>query len=269
SSTAHSAQPTQLLSVPDASQPAADSGSGDSVAPIISADGRYVLFASTANNLVVIGTNQPIPAISPAPMHVYLRDRVTSTTTLISVNLAGTGGGNDNSWPISISTNGQFILFESAASNLVPNDTNNATDVFVRNLVTTQTMLVSAKSNGAPGNRDSSGSAMTSDGHFVAFLSSAFDLVANDTNAIANIFVRDLQNGGMAVVGVGAKSVSGLVQPSLISPEISDDGRYVLFTSPGTNLVANVLTTNELYLRDLVAGTTVWANSGATQAVWN
>jgi hypothetical protein len=268
-SSGHSAQPTQLLSVPDASQPAADSGSGDSVAPIISADGRYVLFASTANNLVVVGTNQPIPAISPAPMNVYLRDRVTSTTTLISVNLAGTGGGNDNSWPISTSTNGQYVLFESAASNLVPNDTNNATDVFVRNLVTTQTVLVSAKSNGAPGNRDSSGSAMTSDGHFVAFLSSAFDLVANDVNGIADVFVRDLQTGAMTLVSVGAKSVSGLVQPSLTSPEISDDGRYVLFTSPGTNLVANVLTTNELYLRDLVAGTTVWANSGATQAVWN
>src|SRR5215467_9047566 len=88
---------TQLLSVPDTGQPIADSGSGDSVTPIISADGRYVLYASTANNLVVIGTNQPIPAISPAPMNVYLRDRVTSTTTLISVNLAGTSGGNDHS----------------------------------------------------------------------------------------------------------------------------------------------------------------------------
>lgn len=268
-SNARSAQPTQLLSVPDASQAPADSGSGDSVAPIISADGRYVLFASTANNLVVIGTNQPIPAISPAPMNVYLRDRVTSTTTLISVNLAGTGGGNDNSWPIALSTNNEFILFESRASNLVPNDTNNATDIFVRNLVITQTVLVSAKSNGVPGNRDSSGSAMTADGHFVAFLSSAFDLVASDNNGIADVFVRDLQTGGTTLVSVGAKSVSGFVQPSLVSPEISDDGRYVLFTSPGTNLVAGVQTTNELYLRDLVAGTTVWASSAATQAVWN
>jgi hypothetical protein len=268
-STTSPAEITQLVSVPDNASIAADAGSGDSVTPIISADGRYVLFASTANNLVVIGTNQPIPAISPAPMNVYLRDRVSSTTTLISVNLAGTGGGNDNSWPISISTNGQFVLFESAASNLVPNDTNNATDVFVRNLVTTQTVLVSAKSNGAPGNRDSSGSAMTSDGHYVAFLSSATDLVANDLNGIADVFVRDLQTGGMTLVSVGAKSVSGAVQPSLISPEISDDGRYVLFTSPGTNLVAGVQTTNELYLRDLVGGTTVWASSAATQAVWN
>jgi hypothetical protein len=263
------AQTNQLLSVPDAGQVAPDSGSGDSVSPIISADGRYVLFASTANNLVVIGTNTPIPAVAPSPLNVYLRDRVASTTTLVSVNLSGAGGGNDNSWPIALSTNNQFILFESRASNLVPNDTNNATDIFVRNLVITQTVLVSAKSNGVPGNRDSSGSAMTADGHFVAFLSSAFDLVASDNNGIADVFVRDLQTGGTTLVSVGAKSVSGFVQPSLVAPEISDDGRYVLFTSPGTNLVAGVQTTNELYLRDLVAGTTVWASSAATQAVWN
>src|SRR5947207_8810231 len=114
-----SAQPTQLLSVSDASQPAADSGSGDSVAPIISADGRYVLFASTANNLFVIENNKPIPAVAPAPMNVYLRDRLSATTTLVSVNSSGTGGGNDNSWPIALSTNAQYVLFESAASDLV------------------------------------------------------------------------------------------------------------------------------------------------------
>src|SRR5580765_3988732 len=92
------AQSTQLLSVPDAGQPVADSGSGDSVTPIISADGRYVLFASTANNLVVIGTNNPIPAVAPAPLNVYLRDRTSGITTLVSVNSSGAGGGNDNSW---------------------------------------------------------------------------------------------------------------------------------------------------------------------------
>jgi hypothetical protein len=110
---------------------------------------------------------------------------------------------------------------------------------------------------------------MTSDGHFVAFLSSATDLVANDTNGISDVFVRDLQTGGMTLVSVGARSVSATVQASLISPEISDDGRYVLFTSPGTNLVAGVQTTNELYLRDLIGGTTAWISGAATQAVWN
>jgi hypothetical protein len=263
------AQPTQLLSVPDAVQPIADTGSGDSITPIISADGRYVLFASTANNLVVIGTNQPIPAVAPSPLNVYLRDRVSATTTLVSVNSSGTGGGNDNSWPTAISTNGQYVLFESAASNLVSGDTNKATDVFIRNLVSGHTELVSAKTNGVAGNRDSSGSAMTPDARYVVYLSSATDLVPNDSNGIADVFVRDLQTGSITLVSVGARSASGFVQPSLISPEISDDGRYVLFTSAGTNLVPGVQTTNELYLADLVASTTTWVSSAATQAVWN
>lgn len=263
------AQTNQLLSLPDFAQGPADSGSGDSLTPIISADGRYVLFASTANNLISLATSNPIPAVSPAPLNVYLRDRVSATTTLVSVNAAGTGGGNDNSWPIGISTNAQYVLFESAASDLVSGDTNKAVDVFVRNLVSGQTTLVSSKTNGVAGNRDSSGSVMTPDGHFVAYLSSATDLVANDTNGISDVFVRDLQSSNITLVSVGARSASSSVQPSLISPEISDDGRYVLFTSAGTNLVPGVQTTNELYLRDLVAGTTAWVSSAATQAVWN
>ena len=263
------AQTTQLLSVPDATQATADSGSGDSITPIFSADGRYVLFASTANNLIVIGTNTPIPSVAPAPLNVYLRDRVNSTTTLISVNSSGTGGGNDNSWPVAISTNGQYVLFESAASNLVAGDTNKSTDIFIRDLIHGQTLLVSLRSNGVIGNRDSSGSAMTPDGRYVAFLSSASTLVANDTNGIPDVFVRDLQSSNTVLVSVGARSVSASAQPSIISPDISSDGRYVVFTSVGTNLVPGVLTTNEIYLRDLVAGTTVWASSAATQAVWN
>jgi Periplasmic component of the Tol biopolymer transport system len=263
------AQSTQLLSVPGASQPIADSGSGDSVTPIISADGRYVLFASTANNLVVTGTNNPIPAVAPAPLHVYLRDRTSGTTTLVSVNSSGAGGGNDNSWPVAISTNGQYVLFESAASNLVSGDTNKSTDVFVRDLVNTQTFLVSVNTNGLAANRDSSGSAMTPDGRYVAFISRGTDLMPNDTNGISDVFVRDLQSSNTVLVSVGAVSASASAWPSIISPEISSDGRYVLFTSIGTNLVPGVLTTNELYLRDLVAGTTAWASSAATQAVWN
>jgi hypothetical protein len=262
-------QTTQLLSVPDPGQVTADSGSGDSLTPIISADGRYVLFASTANNLVVIGTNTPIPAVAPAPLNVYLRDRISATTTLVSVNSTGTGGGNDNSWPVALSTNGQFVLFESAASNLVSGDTNKSTDVFVRDLVNAKTTLVSVNTNGLAGSRDSSGSAMTPDGRYVAFISRATDLVPNDTNGIPDVFVRDLQSSNTVLVSVGALAASASAQPAIISPDISSDGRYVLFTSVGTNLVPGVQTTNELYLRDLVAGTTVWASSAATQAVWN
>lgn len=263
------AQTNQLLSLPDAAQAPADSGSGDSLTPVISPDGRYVLFASTANNLVVIGTNQPIPAVAPSPLNVFVRDRVSTTTTLVSVNSSGTGGGNDNSWPIALSTNGQYVLFESAASNLVSGDTNKSTDVFVRDLVNGQTSLISVNTNGFSGSRDSSGSAITPDGRYVAFVSRATDLVPGDTNGIPDVFVRDLQTSNTVLVSVGALSASASAQPAIISPDISSDGRYVLFTSVGTNLVPGVQSTNELYLRDMVAGTITWVSSAATQAVWN
>jgi hypothetical protein len=202
-------------------------------------------------------------------LNVYLRDRVSATTTLVSVNSSGTGGGNDNSWPVAISTNGQFVLFESAANNLVSGDTNQASDIFVRDLVNGQTLLVSVNTNGLAGSRDSSGSSLTPDGRYVAFVSRATDLVASDTNGIPDVFVRDLQTSNTVLVSVGALSASASAQPAIISPDISSDGRYVLFTSVGTNLVPGVQTTNEIYLRDMIAGTTAWASSAATQAVWN
>src|SRR6185437_9671954 len=105
---------------------------GDSYLPVVSHDGRYVLFGSTADNLVSSGTNRPSPALLPAPLNVYLRDRAQGATVLVSVNSDGTGGGNGDSLPVGISTNGRYALFESRASNLVPGDTNNVADVFLR-----------------------------------------------------------------------------------------------------------------------------------------
>ena len=162
------------------------------MAPIISQDGRYVLFASTANNLCLTTNHTSIPARWPAPLNVFLRDRSNATTVLVSVDLSGVAGGNGDSLPVELSTNGQYALFESAASDLVPGDTNNATDVFVRDLVKGTTVLVSGATNGLPGNGVSRSAAMTPDGRYVAFVSAANNLVPGDTNRIPDVFVRDL-----------------------------------------------------------------------------
>ena len=198
-----SAGPLQLVSTLDPAQGPPSGGGGDSATPIISPDGRFVLFASTANNLVLVGTN-PLPVLIPPPLNVFLRDRVTGTTRLVSVNAAGTGGGNGDSLPAGISTNGQFALFESSASDLVPGDTNNATDIFVRDLVNGATLLVSAGTNGASANGVSRSPVMTPDGRYVAFVSAANNLVPGDTNGIADVFVRDLQAGATRLVSAGA-----------------------------------------------------------------
>ncbi len=239
-------------------------GGGDAGMPVISADGRYVLFASTANNLVLTTGNSPIPCLTPASLNVYLRDMASNTTTLASVNLAGNGGGNGDSLPVAISTNGQYVLFESAASDLVAGDANNAGDVFVRDLVNGTTFLVSVNTNGVSGNGVSRNSVMTPDGRCVAFVSAANDLVANDTNQIPDIFVRDLLSGTTTLISVGAMATSSsLPAGSSESPAISDNGQFVAFYSTATNLISGLQATGQIYVRDLISGITSWASTNA------
>ena len=169
-------QSWQLGSAIDTNQPAPPGAAGDSMLPIPSADGRYVLFASTANNLSLTSSNTPYPSLFPSRLNVYMRDRTTGAATLVSVNTNGTSGGNGDSFLVDISTNNQYVLFESTASDLVAGDSNNVSDVFVRDLVNNTTLLVSVATNGLSGNSISRNAVMTPDGQFVAFVSQAWNL---------------------------------------------------------------------------------------------
>jgi Tol biopolymer transport system component len=256
-----------LVSARDPSQAPPAGGGGDSLAPIISPDGRYVLFASLANNLMLNTNNLPIPVVFPSKLNVFLRDRTNLTTTLVSVNLSGLAGGNGDSIPTGISSNGQYVLFESSASDLVPGDTNSASDIFVRDLVADTTLLVSVSTNGGPANGASRGSVITPDGRYVAFVSEASNLVAGDTNRIADVFVRDMQAGVTTLVSAGATASSSPGGGASEFPDITPDGRYVAFYSTAANLVGGTVNSGDIYVRDLVGGTTTWASSGALTAV--
>jgi Tol biopolymer transport system component len=258
------AQTLQLVSAPDSSQIAIAGGGGDSGAPVISPDGHYVLFASAAGNLVLSTNNTAFQPRFPTTLNVFLRDRTNGTTTLVSVNLTGTSGGNGDSLPVDLSTNGHYAVFESSASDLVLGDTNGVTDIFVRDLAQGTTILVSVSTNGSMGNGASRSAAMTPDGRYVAFVSAANNLVAADTNGIADVFVRDLQAGVTTLASVGAALVS--TSSGSESPDITPDGRYVAFSSTATNLVAGVPNAQDIYVRDLVGGTTIWASTGAGAA---
>ena len=143
-------------------------------------------------------------------------------------------------------------------SNLVANDTNNAGDIFVRDLVNGTTTLVSVNTNGWSGSGESRDPAMTPDGRYVTFASAANDLVSGDANGIPDMFVRDLQSNTTMLVSVGATSTSSISPTgSSETPEITPDGRYVAFYSTATNLVPGVTTTGEIYVRDLTAGNTI------------
>ena len=146
---------------------------GTSFAPAISADGRFVAFPSEATNLVPGDTN--------GVTDVFVRDRLTGTTERVSVSSAG-AEANGTSFAPAISADGRFVAFPSEATNLVPGDTNGATDVFVRDRLTATTDRVSVDSAGAQANDRSDFPAISADGSVVAFVSTATNLVPDDTN---------------------------------------------------------------------------------------
>jgi hypothetical protein len=210
-----------------------------------------------------------MPGDFPPSLNVFLRDRTKGITSLVSVDATSLGGGNGDSLPLGVSTNGRYALFQSQASNLLPSpsDGNNGSDIFVRDVLNGATMLISANTNADFANGASRDAVMTPDGRYVAFVSEASDLVPGDTNRIADVFVRDLQAGTTALVSIGALSTNAASPVGgSEAPEITPDGRYVAFFSTATNLVPGVQGIGEIYLRDRVAGTTLWASAGAGAA---
>lgn len=221
-------------------------GNDQSYHPAISADGRLVAFTSYSSNLV--------PADSNGFEDVFLRDRVANTTTRVSLNVSG-GPANGGSFCASISADGVRIVFYGSASNLVAGDTNTSADVFVRNISTGVTERVSVDSNGAQANASSSGGVISPDGRFVVFRSTATNLVAGDTNGKADVFLRDRSSGATERISVGASGAQS--DGDSASPALTPDGRYVVFQSNATNLIAG--DTNgrwDIFVRDRLLGTT-------------
>src|SRR5215472_11478949 len=255
---AAAAQP-QLISLRDPSIPLPAGGNGDSVEPRLSADGRYVLFSSSARNLVP-GDNGQLG------MDVFLRDRLLNTTILVSANFHGTGGGNGSSMLGMLSTYGRYVVFESDSSDLVPGDTNGTRDIFIRDLVGGTTRLVSVAAGGGFGNSASFDPVMTPDGTSVAFVSTATNLDAGDTNTMPGVFVRDLISQTTWRASAGATLPAGAASSGVMaSPVITADGRYVAFFSAARGLVGGVpsLSKGEVYVHDLWTGQTIWASTNA------
>jgi Tol biopolymer transport system component len=202
-------------------------GNFGSGAPSISADGRFVAFSSLANNLIGDGSNDPFGG-------VFVRDRKTHRTILVSVSSHGTQGNGYSDAP-SISANGRFVAFTSDASNLVGGDSNGHGDVFVRDRRTGRTARLSLSTHGTQGNGGSSAASISGDGRFVAFASLASNLVGGDTNDRPDVFVRDRKTGRTARLSVSSDGTQGNLNSA--SPSISGDGRSVAFASDASNLV--------------------------------
>ncbi|MEG4579135.1 calcium-binding protein [Microcoleus sp. MON1_C5] len=226
---------------------AGDRAIGDSDLPSISADGRFVAFASDASNLVPGDTNNS--------KDIFVRDILTNTTIGVSVDSTGNPGNNFFSGRPSISADGRFVAFESVASNLVPGDTNGYIHVFVRDLSTNTTTRISVDSAGNQGNRGSLDPSISANGRFVAFTSVATNLVPGDTNNSLDIFVRDLSTN--TTTGVSVDSAGNQANGSSLDPSISADGRFVAFSSNAANLVPGDTNNNyDIFVRDLSNNTT-------------
>ncbi len=192
----------------------------------ISADGRYVAFDSLATNLVPADTN--------GALDVFVRDRLSGTTTRVSVDSGGAQGNSDSFSP-SISADGLSVAFESFASNLISWDTNGVRDIFYRAWQNNYTEIVSVDSSAAQANGDSYEPAISADGRYVAFTSDATNLVPGDTNGFRDVFVRSRSSGTTTRVSVD--SVGSQANGNSYSPSISADGLSVAFESLASNLI--------------------------------
>lgn len=229
-------------------------GSGSSAFSAISNDGRFISFTSHATNLVSGDTN--------ARPDVFRRDVVSNITTRVSVTNSGGQSNHTGFWEwditSDISGDGRYVLFRSNATNLVSGDTNAAYDLFVRDTTGATTKRVSLTNSGAQANGASNMGSISADGRYVAFSSVATNLVTGDTNLAEDVFVRDRTSNTTARVSVnstGAQTPAGELGSR--SPSISDDGRYVAFTSYATNLVSgDTNAVADIFVRDRTTDTT-------------
>ena len=229
----------------------------DSDTASVSSDGRYVAFASSATNLVAGDTN--------GQRDVFVRDMSTGTVVRVSVSSDEVEGDSSSGDPW-ISSDGRYVAFESSATSLVAGDTNSTTDIFVRDLTAGTTVRVSLDSDEVEGDSGSYDASISADGRYVAFESSASSLVAGDTNAIYDIFVRDLTAGTTVRVSVDSDEVEA--NADSYDASISSDGRFVAFESDATNLVAgDTNSTMDVFVRDLTGTTTVRVSVDSDEVV--
>ena len=214
--------------------------------PAISFDGRFVVFASLAGNLVGDDTN--------GVYDVFLRDRQTGTTERLSLSTAGIEGDDDSSGP-SVSADGRFVVFTSLAANLVSGDTNFTFDVLVRDRELGTTERVNLSSSGEQANGSSGSPVISSDGRIVVFTSLADNLVSGDINNHVDVFLRDLQSGTTELVSVSSGGAQGNAESGWAA--VSADGGVVTFTSDATNLVSvDDNDSRDVFARDRRTGTT-------------
>lgn len=207
---------------------AGEQANGASYDAAISADGRYVAFTSVATNLVSGDSN--------GVSDIFVRDRQTGTTIRVSVDSSG-GQANGPSYSPSMSADGRYVAFVSEASNQVAGDANGVADIFVHGLQTGTSTRISMGLAGAEANGPSRQPSISGDGRYVAFESLANNLIPNDSNGFADVFLYDRETSTVQRISVGPNGEQGNEHSR--EPRISSYGLRIAFISEASNLVAN------------------------------
>jgi len=209
----------------------------------VSSNGRYIAFSTLAPGLVTEDTN--------SFYDIFLRDTLNNTTTRISNGINNALTNESSAYP-TISSDGRYVAYESFATNIVANDTNIARDVFVYDRTTATTTRLSIGIAGVQSNAQSYNAVISGDSSAVAFFSEATNLVPGDTNAVGDVFVRNIAAGTTAIVSVSTSGALGDGISGTNDISISQNGKVIAFDSLATNLVTGDTNARlDVFLRDI------------------
>lgn len=195
--------------------------------------------------------------VAAVAQRVYVRDMDQGRTTLESVNKAERPA-NGNSFAVALSGDGNLVAFTSAADNLslIP-DRNRAEDIFVRDLVAGKTNRVNIRSGThREADDDSADPALSEDGRYVAFESTAASLVASDTNNSSDVFRFDRDPEEFETVLASVTTDGRLTQADNYDPSISDDGSRIVFVSEAPDLAEGDDEGADVFVHDFASGET-------------
>lgn len=227
-------------------------GNNESFEPALSGDGRRVAFSTSASTLT--------PGVSgTSTVNVVLRDLGTGTNTLVSTDTAGQGVGGSR--PV-LSEDGSRLAFYSFSAQLVAGDTNGLWDIFVYEVATAALRRVSVTASGGERNQGLESASrvvspsLSGDGRYVAFATTASNMVTTNTAGLQNVYVVDLQTGGVQHLSAGVGGVAGNGDSPVGQGEriaLSYDGQWLAYTTAATNLGVQA---GQVVLRNRVTGET-------------
>lgn len=229
-------------------------GNDESGCPSITPDGRFVSFTSRASNLVNNDTNRL--------KDVFVKDMETGAVDRVSVASDGSEAvafdAMNASDDTSISKDGRFVVFSSAAHNLVKNDNNNTVDVFMHDRQTGKTTRVSVGSNGEEGNSYSHSPVISGNGEYVTYDACASNLVPDDTNNTFDIFLYEVKTGKTTLISRSSEGVISNGESQC--PVIDETGMHVAYSSLATNLTPERDGILNIYVYDRENGKTYLAS---------